>query len=105
LKEVFRQCSAGAVEEVESVEKADTRQPELPARHSMLARSIEELVEQETFRRVHCKRHMPLRNGINMRATMLTCRIVKIPDRDSAVVFHTLKLFDLTTYCEKSLVV
>jgi hypothetical protein len=27
LKEVFRQRSTGAVEEVESVEKADTRQP------------------------------------------------------------------------------
>jgi hypothetical protein len=27
LKEVSRQCSTGAVEEVESVEKADTRQP------------------------------------------------------------------------------
>jgi len=31
LKEVFRQCSTGAVEEAESVEKADTRWPELPA--------------------------------------------------------------------------
>jgi hypothetical protein len=28
LKEVFRQCSTGAVEEVESVEKADAQQPE-----------------------------------------------------------------------------